>query len=118
MNAILNANKEALGVRLILSALFRVGLQDLQGFHPFCFTWLDAVLCSNYSDADKHELAGIALSFLHDKAARMWSGDRSKLKFPRYTVALSRFLLLHEKCEEEGIKEPENRMWEFNHFGV
>ena len=97
MNAILNAGGEAFGIRLMLSALFRVGLQDLHGFHPFCFTWLGAVLYSDYSDADKYELAGLILMFLHDKSARMWNGDRSKLEFPRYTMVLSRFLLLHEK---------------------
>jgi len=113
MNAILNANKEGLGLRSTLSTLFHVGLQDLQGFHPFCFTWLGAVLYSDYPDTDKYELAGLILMFLHDKAARKWSGDRTKLEFPRYAVVLSRFLLLHEKREKEDLG-PKDRSWEFN----
>jgi len=113
MYTILNANKEGLGLRSTLSALFHVGLQDLQDFHPFCFTWLGAVLSSDYLDVDKYELAGLMLMFMHGKAVTKWGGDRSKLESPHYPVVLSHFLLLHEKCNKEGLK-PKDRSWEFD----
>lgn len=114
MNAILSANKNALGLRSILSSLFHVGLHELPGFHPFCFTWLEVVLDSGYPAIDKYELAGLILLLLHDKAGRMWSGQRSKLEFP-HAMVLVRFLLLHEGCKKADVK-PKNRGWEFNSF--
>ena len=114
MSAILSANKDPLSLRLVLCTLFYVGLQDLQDFRPYCFEWLDAILDSDYPDADKYELAGLTLLFLHEKAKEMWNGDRTKLEFPRYATVLARFLLLHEKCRREGIEPKNNRGWEFD----
>ena len=108
MNAILT-NKEALGLRSMLSTLYHVRLHDLPGFHLFCFTWLEAVLDSNYSDADKDELSGLILMILRDKSERMWSGDWREQEFPPlYATVLARFLHLHEDIK------PGDRAWEFS----
>jgi len=82
MNVILNANQDPLG----LHTLFRVGLQDLQGFHTYCFEWLGAILDSGYPDADKYELARLTLSFLREKAEGMWNRNRARLEFPHYAT--------------------------------
>jgi len=116
MKVILGVNRDALGLRSMLSTLLRVGLHDLPGFYPFCFTWLGAVLDSNYPDADKYELAGLVLLFLHDTARRLPCGVGRKLVFPPlYATVLVRFLLLHETCEKAEI-EPKKRGWAFNSF--
>ena len=117
MNAILSANEDALGLRSTLSTLLHVGLHDLPDFHSFCFTWLEAVLDSNYPDTDKYELSGLILLFLNDKARGMWSGDRNELEFPHYPMVLARFLLLHEDWGIPGVF-PTDRSWEFNAFAV
>lgn len=109
----MSANKDLRGLRLVLCTLFHVGLQDLPGFHSYCFEWLCAILGSDHPDADRYELAGLTLLFLHEKAKGMWNGDRTKLEFPRYTTALASFLLLHERCKREGIEPKNNRRWEF-----
>jgi len=114
MKVILGVNRDALGLRSMLSTFLRVGLHDLPGFHPFCFTWLGAVLDSNYPDADKYELAGLVLLFLQDAAGLMQRGAEQKLVIaPLYVTVLVRFLLLHEMCEKAGI-EPKKRGWAFN----
>jgi len=118
MHAILSTNKDPRGLRLVLCALFHVGLQDLPGFHSYCFEWLGATLDSGRPDADKYELAGLTLLFLHEKAKGMWNGDKTKLESPRYATVLTRFLLLHEKCKKEGIEPKNNRPWEFYRFVV
>ena len=116
MKVILGVNRDALGLRSILSTLLRVGLHDLPGFHPFCFTWLGAVLDSNYPDADKYELAGLVLLFLHGRTRRVLRDAGRKLVFPpSYAIVLVRFLLLHEMCEKADI-EPKKRDWAFSSF--
>ena len=116
MNVILGGNRDALGLRSILSTLLRVGVHDLPDFYPFCFTWLGAVLDSNYPDVDKYELAGLILLFLHNKARMMpWAGGRKLVFPPLYITTLVRFLLLHEVCETTGA-EPKNRGWRFSSF--
>ena len=115
MAVILGANRDLSVLRSTLSTLFRVGLQDL---HPFCFTWLGAVLDSSYPDVDKCSLAGHILLLLNDEAEEMWVGGRSKLEFfPLYATLLVRFLLLDDMCEKARI-EPMDGIWEFLTFSV
>lgn len=84
----------------MLRTLFHAGLQDLQGFHAYCFEWLGAILGSGYPDVDKYELVGLTLSFLREKAEWMWNGDRTRLEFPHYATVVAPFLLLGEKCKK------------------
>ena len=72
-----------------------MGLQGLQGFHPFCFTRLGAVLDSDYPE-DKYELRACFIIPAQKGRAEIetqWGPGILLIRYPHPTAIALRLLL-------------------------